>query len=84
MNDECGLYYFSFFKKEKQVSHYNKKKSISAINTTLFEFLNTGYTREIHRERKENIFYINLSFLKFIFSYHSKSLIENQILLNTF
>jgi hypothetical protein len=44
---------------------------------------NTEHTREI-RERKENIFYINPSFLKLIFSYHSKSLIENQISLNTF
>jgi hypothetical protein len=43
----------------------------------------TEHTREI-RERKENIFYINPSFLKLIFSYHSKSLIENQIPLNTF
>jgi hypothetical protein len=68
---------------EKQVSHHNGKKSILAINTTLFEFLNTEHTREIHRKRKENIFYINPSFLKLIFSYHSKSLIENQILLNT-
>ena len=44
---------------------------------------NESNTREI-KERKENIFYINLSFSKFIFSYHSKSLIENKILLNTF
>jgi hypothetical protein len=68
---------------EKQVSHYNGKKSILAMNTTLFEFLNTEHIREIHRERKENIFYINPSILKLIFSYHSESLIENQILLNT-
>jgi hypothetical protein len=65
-----------------QDSHENGKKTIMAINTTLSSFLNTEHTREI-REKKENIFYINPSFLKLIFLYHSKSLIENQILLNT-
>jgi hypothetical protein len=59
---------------EKQVSHHNGKKSIFSINTTLSEFLKDRSTREIYRERKriqgksrerkENIFYINLSFLK--------------------
>ena len=35
-------------------------------------------------EKEKKISYINPSFLKLIFSYHSKSLIENQIPLNTF
>ena len=35
-------------------------------------------------EKEKKISYINPSFLKLIFSYHSKSLIENQISLNTF
>jgi competence transcription factor ComK len=56
----------------KRIEERNKKKKKT-----------TEHTREI-RERKENIFYINPSFLKLIFSYHSKSLIENQISLNTF
>ena len=41
--------------KEKQVSHYNGKKSIFSINTTHFENL---------EKQKENIIHINLSFLQ--------------------
>jgi hypothetical protein len=67
--------------KKNARQHDNGKKTIMAINTTLSSFLNIEHTREI-RERKENIFYINPSFLKLLFSYHSKSLIENQSLLN--
>ena len=69
--------------KKNARQHDNGKKTIIAINTTHSSFLNTEHTREI-RERKENIFYINPSFLKLIFSYHSKSLIENQIPLKHF
>ena len=62
--------------KEKQVSHYNGKKSIFSINSTHPKFLNK---RTHKRKSRETFFKSIFHFFKLIFSNHSKSLIENQI-----
>ena len=54
---------------EKQVSHYNGKKSFFSINSTHSEFLN----KRTHKRKSRETFFISIyHFFKLIFSNHSK------------